>query len=104
MKDKEIIPGYVYLPPFYIVYNYYRQTAPVSAKSGLGIPSVYDENKSNLIYGLSGNVAEMLIDENVIGGSYLHSLEKCKIGATMDWNANNPTKWLGFRCIMYHTE
>jgi len=79
-------------------------TIPAPAQSGCGVPSIFAESKNNLVYGLSGNVAEMLIDKEVIGGSYLHFLEKCKVGELMEWDADERAVWLGFRCVMYYVE
>ena len=79
-------------------------TNPAPAQSGFGVPSIFAESNHNLVYGLSGNVAEMLIDQEVIGGSYLHFLEKCKVGELMEWDADERAPWLGFRCVMYYVE
>tara|TARA_B110000046_G_scaffold162108_1_gene176219 strand:- start:760 stop:1929 length:1170 start_codon:yes stop_codon:yes gene_type:complete len=79
-------------------------TNPAPAQSGFGVPSIFAKSKNNLVYGLSGNVAEMLIDQEVIGGSYLHFLEKCKVGELMEWDADERAPWLGFRCVMYYVE
>ena len=79
-------------------------TNPAPAQSGFGVPSIFAESNHNLVYGLSGNVAEMLIDKEVIGGSYLHFLEKCKVGELMEWDADERAPWLGFRCVMYYVE
>ena len=90
--------------PFYIVSNEYMLNHPVSAKDCFGVPSSFAKNSNSLIYGLSGNVAEMLIDKEVIGGSFLHPLEKCQIDELIEWDVSISSQWLGFRCIMYQEE
>jgi hypothetical protein len=90
--------------PYYIISNEYNIHSPLSTMNFFGFPSLLSENDDNLIYGLSGNVAEILIDKKVIGGSYLHPLEKCKVGELIKWDSDNSAKWLGFRCIMFYVK
>lgn len=88
--------------PYYIVSNEYNFHSPLTTQDCFGVPSLFAKDDNNLIYGMSGNAAEILIDKKVVGGSYLHSLEKCEIGELIEWNASNSSKWLGFRCVMYY--
>ena len=58
----------------------------------------YLPNKFN-IYNMSGNVAEMVADQNyVVGGSWHSTAEKMKIGSHESISVPNPT--VGFRPVM----
>ena len=94
--------------PWYIVTNTnrcngvedgYAHEHPVSVLHCFGVPSSFEDD-NNLIHGLSGNVAEILIDKSVVGGSYFHPLEQCEYGVVMEWDARESAHWLGFRCVM----
>ncbi len=59
---------------------------------------VYNNMPSNKIYGLSGNVAEMLGEEgSSVGGSWYHDIAYCRRDSTLSYD--EPKMWLGFRCI-----
>lgn len=50
------------------------------------------------IYGLSGNVAEMVTQKSIAkGGSYFHELKACEPARSVAYDG--PKIWLGFRCI-----
>lgn len=50
------------------------------------------------IYNMSGDVAEYVLDsDSVMGGSYIHPLNECKV-FSKDYSFN-PEPWIGFRCI-----
>lgn len=55
---------------------------------------------SGKIHGLSGNVAEVTVDQKVKGGSFDHPAAKCQISETIEWDPSQPSAWLGFRCIV----
>jgi len=82
--------------------NGYGLGFPQKVTNSYGTPSMFADGRTNLIYDLSGNVAEMLSDGRVVGGSYRHSLENCRMGSLMVWDANEPTAWMGFRCVAYY--
>ena len=59
-----------------------------------------NNDKKSKIFGLSGNVAEMTLDQNITGGSWFHTVEKCIIGNTITHDINKSTPWMGFRCVV----
>jgi formylglycine-generating enzyme required for sulfatase activity len=49
-------------------------------------------------YNMIGNVAEMVLEKGIAkGGSYIHSLDSCKISSNQYYS--QPERWLGFRCV-----
>jgi hypothetical protein len=86
--------------PYYIVFDRCYMRTPEQSNKCFGFESSFEKGNDKRIYGLAGNVAEMLVDGRVVGGSFLHSLEQCRTDKIMESNANTPEKWLGFRCIM----
>lgn len=52
----------------------------------------------NKIYGLAGNVAEMVQEQGITkGGSWYSTEEKCMIQAKETYHTANA--WIGFRCV-----
>lgn len=63
-------------------------TSPVNSRT---------PNKFNL-FNMIGNVAEMIEEKGISkGGSWLHSLDECKITDSIKYK--KPEAWLGFRCV-----
>ena len=54
-------------------------------------------------YNMIGNVAEMVSEKGIAkGGSYIHSLDSCKISINQLYT--KPERWLGFRCVAIKTQ
>lgn len=54
-------------------------------------------NRYNL-YGMIGNVAEMVLEKGIAkGGSFDHPLAECAIRKSQEYT--QPMRWLGFRCV-----
>ncbi len=50
------------------------------------------------IYNMLGNVAEMVAEKGISkGGSWINTIEECRVGKEIKYE--NPTAWLGFRCV-----
>ena len=75
---------------------------PVEVGNQFGFTSEFVSKKKKRIFGFAGNVAEMTLEGNVIGGSFHHPLDYCKRGKTIEQDANKPERWLGFRCVLVH--
>jgi formylglycine-generating enzyme required for sulfatase activity len=76
----------------------YVMMATLNTEKTFGM--IVNNDKKTRIYGLSGNVAEMTLDKNVTGGSWIHSVEKCIIGSTINHDVNIASPWMGFRCVV----
>ena len=79
------------------LFNY----GPISEEANGGYVftnSVQSNYPSLGIFGLSGNVAEMIAEKGISkGGSFFHDLELCKKESKIEYS--QPAVWLGFRCI-----
>ncbi|OFY83977.1 MAG: hypothetical protein A3F72_06330 [Bacteroidetes bacterium RIFCSPLOWO2_12_FULL_35_15] len=75
-----------------------KEAALLSYASDVTVPAKRGTpNKFNL-YNTIGNVAEMIAEKGVSkGGSWLHSLDECKITDSIKYE--KPKAWLGFRCV-----
>lgn len=73
-------------------FNTEEKNSNVTVNVKLSEPNEYK------LYGMIGNVSEMIEEPNISkGGSWFHKLKECNIKNELPYTT--PTAWLGFRCI-----
>lgn len=61
----------------------------------------YYNSKKSKILGMAGNIAEVTLDEKILGGSWYHPTECAKKNYEIDHDTSIPTAWSGFRCVVH---
>lgn len=80
----------------YLFHTKEAADSPGGDKKPVEIEGLFSNNFG--IYNMIGNVAEMVSERSVAkGGSYMHPASECVIVNKFAYE--NPTNWLGFRCV-----
>ncbi len=67
------------------------------------VQAMYKKPNSFGLYNTIGNVAEMIMDKGICkGGSWKNSIVECNISDSIKYE--NPSCWLGFRCVCVVTK
>lgn len=67
------------------------------------VQAMYKKPNSFGLYNTIGNVAEMIMDKDICkGGSWRNSILECNINDSIKYE--NPSCWLGFRCVCIVTK
>ena len=85
----------------YFNFNFYQGEYGLGGIDGYFFTNTVKAFNKDLkaIYGLSGNVAEIVSEQGIAkGGSWKHTAEKCLVNAKIAYTKADP--WLGFRCVV----